>query len=310
MYNDLISVIVPIYKVEDYLDKCVDSILNQTYSDLEIFLVDDGSPDSCGEKCDEYAKKDARVRVIHKTNGGLSDARNVALDKITGKYVTFIDSDDYVGNNYIKSMYEALVENDADLAVCSFAYIKENGEFINRPQDSRKVIRLSQKKALYEMLRTKYYSNSAWGKLYRSDHFKDIRYPKGEIYEDIPTTYKLFLKATSVVYVDYVQYYYLYRAAGISKASFKPNRMNAVTYCQDMIDIILKRYPDLNNVAECRLLDAYIGVYKSLNTVEAERYREKIEFKIKQLCKSIIFMPGVGLKHRLMAIKYILVCNI
>ena len=111
MLQPLISVIVPCYNVEEYLPKCIESILNQTYRNLEILLVDDGSPDNCGRICDEYAAKDSRIRIIHKKNGGLSDARNAALDVMTGEYVTFIDSDDYVSDDYVEYLYKIIKES-------------------------------------------------------------------------------------------------------------------------------------------------------------------------------------------------------
>ena len=119
MKAELVSVVVPVYKVERYLDKCIGSIVKQTYTNLEIILVDDGSPDNCPQMCDEWAKKDARIRVIHKENGGLSDARNAALDICTGTYVVFVDSDDYVHPEYVSYLYEMIVQHNADLAVCA-----------------------------------------------------------------------------------------------------------------------------------------------------------------------------------------------
>ena len=120
--NPLISVIVPVYKVENYLDKCVESILVQTYKNLEILLVDDGSPDRCGEMCDEYAKADSRIKVVHKKNGGLSDARNVALDAMTGEYVAFVDSDDTIAKDYIEVLYGLIEKCQAQMSVVDFAF--------------------------------------------------------------------------------------------------------------------------------------------------------------------------------------------
>ena len=118
--NPLISVIVPVYKVENYLDKCIDSIVNQTYNNLEIILVNDGSPDNCPQICDEWKEKDNRIKVIHKENGGVSSARNKGLEIATGSYIAFIDSDDWVEENYISSLYDAIVSNDAQVALCSY----------------------------------------------------------------------------------------------------------------------------------------------------------------------------------------------
>ena len=127
MKNLLVSVIVPIYNVEKYLRKCVDSILNQTYKNLEIILVDDGSPDNCGNICDEYALSDSRIRIIHKKNGGLSDARNAGLDIARGNYILFVDSDDYIDETMVEKLYEALEKEKAEMSLCSFVYVNDDG---------------------------------------------------------------------------------------------------------------------------------------------------------------------------------------
>ena len=128
MYS-LLSVIVPIYNVEDYLNRCVDSIINQTYKNLEIILVDDGSPDNCPQMCDDYAKKDSRIRVVHKENGGLSDARNAGMKVATGEYVSFIDSDDYISLDFYETLFQTMVDNDSDIVECSVVKFYENEKF-------------------------------------------------------------------------------------------------------------------------------------------------------------------------------------
>ena len=126
--EELISVVVPVYNVEKYIDKCINSIINQTYKNLEIILVDDGSPDNCGNICDEYAKKDNRIIVIHKENGGLSDARNTGIEVSKGKYITFIDSDDYISDNYVSFLYNLIIEYKADISIGKHYVLYENGE--------------------------------------------------------------------------------------------------------------------------------------------------------------------------------------
>ena len=128
--NPLISVIVPVYKAEKYLDKCVQSIVNQTYKNLEIILVDDGSPDNCPEMCDEWAKKDSRIKVIHKENGGVSSARNAGLDNSFGDYIGFVDSDDFIENDFYECLYDNLVENGADISFCTFKTLDEKNRGI------------------------------------------------------------------------------------------------------------------------------------------------------------------------------------
>ena len=179
--NDLISVIVPVYDVERYLARCIDSILAQTYQNLEIFLVDDGSPDRCGEICDAYAEKDNRIQVIHKKNGGLSDARNAALDICTGEYISFVDSDDYVSDDFIETMHHAIKDYQAKLAVCGIMKFDESGKISvdYAPSDTEKCV------SGEEMVEMTIWRPAAWNKLYHRSLFEGIRYPFGKLYEDL-----------------------------------------------------------------------------------------------------------------------------
>ena len=218
--DELISVIVPVYNVEKYIDKCIKSIISQDYTNLEIWLVDDGSTDSSGEVCDKYAESDQRIIVIHKDNGGLSDARNVALDRMQGKYVLFIDSDDYIEKNYISYLYMLLKDYQSDISICNFKYVNEKGQILNNPEDTGKIVQYSKEEALDKILQGKEINTSASMKLYCCDLFKNIRYPKGKLYEDVATTYKTILGANRVVYGDYSGYVYLCRSGSITQKKF------------------------------------------------------------------------------------------
>lgn len=224
MKEVLVSVIVPCYNVEQYLPKCIDSILNQTYKNLEVWLVDDGSPDRCGEICDKYAKKDARIKVIHKKNGGLSDARNVALEAARGEYIVFVDSDDYIAPNHIRGLSELLIEYHADIAVnppCIFLQ-----ESTPRPCGDDRTSVFSGTEALENMFYQKQIETSAWGKMYKRSLFEGIRYPYGLYFEDNPTTYKLFLKSNCVVFQNHQSYFYLIRSNSIEGATFSRKKLD------------------------------------------------------------------------------------
>ncbi len=158
--DELISIVIPIYNVEKYLKNCVDSVCNQTYRNLEIILVDDGSPDHCPEICEDYARNDSRVRVIHKQNGGLSDARNYGIEVAKGKYITCIDSDDYVSEDFIEYLYKLLKDANADISVCGFIKTKNLNE--NRIFTSEDTIEMSSNQAIQEMLYAKIFTTSAW----------------------------------------------------------------------------------------------------------------------------------------------------
>lgn len=216
MLQPLISVIVPCYNVEEYLPKCIESILNQTYRNLEILLVDDGSPDNCGRICDEYAAKDSRIRIIHKKNGGLSDARNAALDVMTGEYVTFIDSDDYVSDDYVEYLYKIIKESGVKLSVSSYqTFVDDSSAEIctNNPLFV-KIVHTND--ALTGMFYQQIFDTSAWAKMYHRSLFSDgIRYPKGWLYEDLPTTYRLMMKCDYIAFGNYRSYFYRIRNTSI-----------------------------------------------------------------------------------------------
>ena len=198
--EDLISVIIPVYKVELYLERCLKSIISQTYKNIEILLVDDGSPDQCGKICDKYAENDRRIKVYHKNNGGLSDARNFGVEHSQGRYITFIDSDDYVSENYVEYLYDLLVDNNADISCCCFVRAtSDHAEFIlNR--EINDVIIMSGVDACKELTGGLYHTLvTAWGKLCHSKIVKMFPFPKGRKHEDEATTCKYFYSANKVV---------------------------------------------------------------------------------------------------------------
>lgn len=210
-----ISIIVPIYNVENYIHKCVDSILTQSFRDFELILVDDGSPDSCPAICDHYATLDSRIKVIHKPNGGLSDARNWGLNAAEGRYVGFVDSDDWIAGDMFESLYRAIVRHEADIAVCCH-YEVMDGQLNRITQFDGMPEVLGNVEALGELLMDIRIKNLAWDKLYRRELFRSVSYPVGMYYEDTPTTYKLFMKASRVALVNEPKYFYFKRRESIT----------------------------------------------------------------------------------------------
>lgn len=241
-YNNLISVIVPVYNVEKYLQRCVDSIVNQTYKNLEIFLVDDGSPDDCGAICDEYARKDKRIIVIHKENGGLSSARNAALDVAAGDYIMFVDSDDWVEPDFcMKALKMAIVHHVQIVAYGYQSFYMENGKtkkrYTNKPRlvDSSEAIR-------HLILRDDVIYNYAWNKIYERSLFENIRYPFGLLYEDNAVTYKLIARAKDIYVSDAILYNYVIRKDSISGVWFKPKAI------ADRFTIWKKRLEEIKSI--------------------------------------------------------------
>lgn len=239
--GDKISVIVPIYKVEDYLHRCVDSIINQTYTNLEIILVDDGSPDNCPMICDEYAEKDSRIRVVHKKNGGLSDARNAGLAIATGEYIMFIDSDDFVDIEMMESMMKNMVDNNVDMVVCNIKYVYEDREVVKYNQSDRILDRYE---AMEEYLKDGIVQAVAWNKLYKKSLINDMRYKVGKTNEDEFFTYKVVDKTNKIYYNSKPFYNYIQRDSSImGKYSIK--RLDGVEASYERLNFIKEKYPAL-----------------------------------------------------------------
>lgn len=245
--KDLVSIVIPVYNVELYLKKCMESIINQTYKNLEIIIVDDGSLDNCPKICDEYSKKDKRIKVIHKENGGLSDARNAGIDIATGKYITFVDSDDYVSHDYVEYMYSLIRKYKAQIATCETEVINTEKNKLIKPTKFEENIEVFSKKELfYNILFAQKVDVSAYSKLYETSLFKDIRYPKGVVYEDTATTYKLIEKCNKIVTGNKKCYYYCLRYGSISKKDgFNENEYDYIKNTEKMLNYLQEHYPDL-----------------------------------------------------------------
>lgn len=261
--DDLISVVIPVYKVEKFLDRCLNSVINQNYKNIEIILIDDGSPDNCGEICDSYAERDNRIKVIHKSNGGLSSARNVGIEASNGKYITFIDSDDVISFNYISSLYNNLVKTRSEISICGYQFVGET-EIPDLVEDiSGKIEIFDSKKALELMLYQKKINNSAWGKLYLKTIFDDIKYPEGKIYEDIATTYKTFLKSNTIC-IDTAKYYFYTRRNDSISCSFNEKTFDIIENVRLMEEDLLK-YPRFKKPCNSRVLNAEFFLIRQLD---------------------------------------------
>ena len=228
-----ISIVVPFYNVEKYANKCIKSIVDQTYKNLEIILVDDGSKDSSGKICDDWKNKDSRINVLHKENGGLSDARNFGLKYATGEYILFIDSDDFIEKNMIADMLKVANERNSDIVICDFVQIKEEEAPIFNKENQINVF--TNIEAINELLLENTITNHAWNKLYKKELFENIEYPKGRNFEDIGTTYLLFEKSKKIVHIKNQYYAYVLRGNSITGKLSKKSLF-------DEIFLVNKRY--------------------------------------------------------------------
>lgn len=310
----LVSVIVPAYNVAGYLPQCLNSIVRQTYDHLEIIIVDDGSTDKTGSIAEEWAANDQRISVIHQPNGGLSAARNTALDAARGQLITCIDSDDYVHSEYVERLYQALIEQNADLAVGGFVKFDEGTMPQLKPLPATaKQLAYCQSEAINAVFYQNRLDHSACGRLYRRELFEGIRYPVGRLYEDIAVVYPMLLKVKKVVLIDTPLYYYLQRPDSII-GHFSPKRADVL----DLLDKIEEQAePQYKPAVRSRKLSASFNMLRLLdmsdrqydtlkqrswNNIKTLRWRCLLDSHVRLKNKATILISYLGLDILLKAI--------
>lgn len=272
-----VSVVVPCYQVEKYLAKCVDSILNQTFADYEIILVNDGSTDATAEICDRYAVAHSNIRVVHKANGGLSDARNAGMKCANGTHICFIDSDDYIHPDYLKTMYQIAAEESADVVVCAYEKVYETNEPALNTVRSVKNTVFSGDEAVRQLILSQKLMNYAWNKLYRIALFNDVQYPVGKRWEDIGATYKLLNKSKKVVYTDAILYFYLQREGSITASSNIRNSLDQYDLLTERYNDLRVDYPDLKDALCTQLCVCSYNCWSFLQTFKQGLSDEQLE---------------------------------
>ncbi len=315
MYEEqpLISVIVPIYNVEPYLKRAVDSILNQTYTNLEVILVDDGSPDSCGKICDEYKEKDKRVVVIHKQNGGLSDARNAGLDRAKGQYIAFLDSDDFFAPFFINTLYYELLRTESDVAFSMYQVVEGEvlAHFTEPPKDleweNENCFIYNRKELLMNMYDANHpdatYFIVSWNKLYKADLWEGIRFPKGRIHEDEATTYKVFNKSRKGVYIKNAMHGYFSAPSSITRDKFNMKRLQWMDALTERIQFFAEntKEPDLAFYAVRARADGAIRYYYPLKkeVENSASEQERLKGYVRQALKEQHRYGKLGLTTRI-----------
>ena len=257
--DDLVSVIVPVYNVEKYLERCVDSIICQTYCNLEIILVDDGSTDGSGSICDDYKKKDSRIIVIHKKNGGLSDARNAGLDIAKGKFISFVDSDDYIDQKMLHILYSLANDNGSDIAICGLCDCYETGIYEHNKEIFTQTC--TNVEALRYSLLGTYYGLSVCTQLISREIIGEQRFSVGKTYEDVFFTPTLFLKAKKISFTTENLYYYWRRPYSITSMKYSSKACDVIEACTYNSNIIKNNCPELLEYAEFRVYWAYFTVF-------------------------------------------------
>ncbi len=291
----LLSIIVPVYKVENYLPKCIDSILAQTFTDFELILVDDGSPDDCPALCDAAAEKDARVRVIHQKNGGLSAARNAGLDAARGAWIGFVDSDDYIAPEMYEVLYQAVQSTGADLALCDYAEVDEAGTPCPQMHVSLSGGELTGQELLKRA--SGLMVQLAWNKLYRRAIFTQLRYPEGKLNEDLFLIPEVCLQIQKAVVVPKALYCYVQRGGSIMSGNKTLRHFDAAEAAQRYWDCLVENaaYDALANAAKFTM-GSVSRIYRQLSPAlrKAPRSREmlRMQFKVVSRTRRYCAVPG------------------
>ena len=311
-FKDLISIIVPIFNVEKYLDHCISSILDQTYKNVEIILVNDGSTDNCPVMCDQYAIYDSRIKVVHKINEGVSSARNVGLDMATGKYVAFVDSDDSVTEDYIEVLYNALKKTNSQISTSEFLKVESEEFIIKRDTILNESFQIFSPR---EAVRT--YKNplntdftTVTGKLYQMDLFKSLRFPFGKFAEDEYLGYKIFFAANRIVHTPNKIYNYFTRQGSITTSPFSLKHL-------DFLEAREERIIFLKNLSEFQLMNESLIFYfyeliahlrKVINVFPSEKLIiNDLKNKIRDSSKTIILSKQISITRKIGVIRQLII---
>jgi len=305
-FGALVSIIVPMYNVEAYIDKCIKSVRNQTYKNIEIIIVNDGSTDRSGDIAEKHASEDERIRYFQKVNGGLSSARNYGIERARGEFFSFVDSDDWVDEKFVEKLYWAVKENSSDIAVCNMIYIYPDGTCNKNVPRINADVTVSADKAYRELLVGRKYRFHAPNKLYSSKLFSQIRYPEGQLFEDLLTTYKLFGEAKHVSLVSEDLYYYLQKRSGsILDSKFGERKMVVFDAIRSITLYCDSRNGDYSGELDCLYVLNVIGLTnqllnsgKAMNKKEIARYRKRI-LDNKPDGLKYWFNPFINLKHKI-----------
>ena len=307
-----ISIIVPVYNVEDYIEKCIKSILNQVFTEFELILVDDGSTDNSGNICDKYAEKDNRIIVIHKENGGISSARNIGLNIAKGEYIAFVDSDDYINKNMYHTLYNLIIKTQSDIAMCNYKTISKDEEVnLNEDQiinshDIKCINNIQYLNNLYGKDKVKYIV--MWNKLYKNEIFRKLRFKDSRIEEDEFIIHHVLYLSDKIVYIDKnYYYYYMQRNNSIVGSKYNLKRLDKIYALEDRIEFFKeKKLVDLYNKAVKDYIDVFFWNYYEMKK-EINGYKKEIKNIMKsynKVLKDMLFNPFISLKHKLFLILF------
>ena len=294
--EELISIIVPVYNAEKYLNKCIKSIINQTYKKLEIILIDDGSTDNSGKIIDKWQKEDSRIIVIHKENEGFSEARNIGIIKSKGKYLSFIDNDDYIEVDFIESLYKSIIQNDSQIAAGGYIYETYTKQEIRY---AREIYIENAEETLKRMFTTKDISICIWDKLYKRELFDNIKFPIGKIHTDFKVLYQLVSKSNKISHINKAGYHYIQRGGSIMHSDIAFEQLTDIIE-EELIQDVKNKYPDILAEAECFwiiALNNYVVIsFKRKMYEEHKLLKEKLRQYIPRILKNSKINLGIKLK--------------
>lgn len=298
----MISVIVPVYNVEKYLERCVKSIAAQTYNDLEILLIDDGSTDKSGKMCDDFQQTDSRIKAFHKQNGGLSDARNYGIEHSAGEFISFVDSDDYIDEKMLETLHRLITENDADLAVCSAMDVFE-GKEVTQVKEIKE-FNLNKVESYKYMLRGDGIP-SACNKLYKRQTVGNVRFPVGKLYEDGFFTPQILKRVEKTAVTSKPMYYYFRRADSITTKPFRKGDLDVIEAYDKCVKQVKELCPEALPYAEFRYRNAYFNVLDKMlmrdDCKEIPEYKQVVKY-LKKHTVQIVKDPGFGKMRKIAAV--------
>ena len=303
MKEEKISIIIPVYKVEAYLPKCLDSVLQQTYRNLEIILIDDGSPDGCGKICDEYSKKDARISVIHKENTGVARARNDGIEAATGAYISFIDSDDWISPRAYEWMYKYIKKYKADCAVGGCVTVKDQNGKLKFPKNtfSYKATCETSEGVIKNLLLN---ASAMWNRLFRREIFETLRFPQGRINDDEVTVLHAYAQCKKIVFVNRPTYFYRIRENSITTSCFSIRNVDYYYNSLDNEQFIREQLPQLQLCAEFKvvksLLYCYVNLRKLSDSEEKRKLKKELKREIQKKRKAALKNPYLGIEYKLL----------
>lgn len=298
-----VTVIIPVYNQIKYLERCIESVFRQTYKDLEIILVDDGSNDGSEIVCEKYKEKDERIIVIHKENGGLSSARNLGIDIATGEYITFLDSDDYLATDFIRKSIELCADNAAQISIMRMQYIAENINDENNDSIKEKIDIFSSETAIENSLLQELFSCCAPGKMYHKMVFNGIRFPLMRLSEDLAVCHLILNKAKKIIYSNVTGYYYRQQSQSIMHV-FNPKRIDALLWAKDIEMFCAYNYPAIVNSAKCRTFNVAVHLILALPEKGElpNMHFEKLWCEVKRTRRTVLLCKKVRFREKAAAI--------